>query len=934
MSVHADPPPPLVTEPYGTNYATSNQLGKGGFAICYKAERLEGDRPTGHMVALKIVRMKMEPAKLAQKFITELQIHSKLSHPNIVAFHRAFAFTENTYVVLELCSNGSLADMLKRRKCVTMPEIRRFMIQVCGAVKYLHARNIVHRDLKTGNLFLDEHMNVKVGDFGLAALLVSGKDMDAKRRTTMCGTPNYLAPEILEKGKGHNEKVDLWAIGIISYTLAVGKAPFHAASKEEIYKKLKAGEYTWPELSSITNDISADLRTLVQSLLVPEELRPNPDKIVSHAFFKMAFVPQKMSRIQVSKTPTWPIQPPNPEAIKRGYTESWYNVCKETGVGEYEEDKCFALNGGQRIRSVVKDIEKEVAAGRQPVIPIPADTIYTPYPNGISWNTPIEGLAEIAEEREVPIVRHLKELSHNEVQAVVSSRRQLNADTDAKRKRDAELMPPPRRRNDLSVRKTRAETDKPKTVAVPEPVTTTEAPRKMSAASAARAAMQSYQHDEVENKDPEADQTKPRAADATLARRPRSVRRQPTAQTSTPAAETEPTTSTVRRAPSTRTTRTRTKQAAAEVIEIFDEEQQQQQQPAQVHNLVLPPAPVMSGRLPVPARKPVDAASVLSGSTPDAVLERLHTFRNNLVSALQNTTAHSRKRSAQSPPNLPFVSRWVDYSRKHGVGYVLEDGTVGFIATSNAEAKVPVMHVAARNGERWLKRIGKRFENLDKVPLHILEDQEGGIGRVRSLAMTEEQRERIKTLRVLWVKFGRYMSLSLNSAEDSDGADKSVTQGDLQFVRFYQRMGNVGIWVFADGCIQLHFPDHTKLVFSADGLYISATLVSEQGAAAMSAQNELPAELLRDRQVLAHSTESFLQAARSSSASNATARLVRANMLEEKLLFVVQVLDQWTQAGGVGCSKEGDARLRWDGLWVKDHAKKVDWITVGRYGGD
>ena len=165
-----------------------------------------------------------------------------------------------------------------------MPEIRRFMIQVCGAVKYLHTRNIVHRDLKTGNLFLDEHMNVKVGDFGLAALLVSGKDMDAKRRTTMCGTPNYLAPEILEKGKGHSEKVDLWAIGIISYTLAVGKAPFHAASKEEIYKKLKAGEYSWPELSSITNDISADLRDLVSALLVPEELRPCPDKIVAHPF--------------------------------------------------------------------------------------------------------------------------------------------------------------------------------------------------------------------------------------------------------------------------------------------------------------------------------------------------------------------------------------------------------------------------------------------------------------------------------------------------------------------------------------------------------------------------------------------------------------------------------------------------------------------------
>ena len=90
------------------------------------------------------------------------------------------------------------------------------MIQTCGAIKYLHQRNIVHRDLKTGNLFLDADMNVKVGDFGLAALLVSQSDYGAIRRTTMCGTPNYLAPEVLEKtGKGHDEKVDLWAIGIM-----------------------------------------------------------------------------------------------------------------------------------------------------------------------------------------------------------------------------------------------------------------------------------------------------------------------------------------------------------------------------------------------------------------------------------------------------------------------------------------------------------------------------------------------------------------------------------------------------------------------------------------------------------------------------------------------------------------------------------------------
>jgi serine/threonine protein kinase len=96
-----------------------------------------------------------------------------------------------------------------------MPEVRRYVIHTCGAVKYLHMHNAVPRDLKTRNLFLDLEMNVKVGDFGPAAMLVDPHDA-TMRRTTMYGTPSYIVPEILEKsGKGHNEKFDIWAVGII-----------------------------------------------------------------------------------------------------------------------------------------------------------------------------------------------------------------------------------------------------------------------------------------------------------------------------------------------------------------------------------------------------------------------------------------------------------------------------------------------------------------------------------------------------------------------------------------------------------------------------------------------------------------------------------------------------------------------------------------------
>jgi serine/threonine protein kinase len=150
------------------------------------------------------------------QFQTELQIHSKMRHPNIVQFHRAFTFQQSTYIVLELCPNGSLMDMVKKRRFITEPEVRFYTVQIAGAIKYMHAKGIIHRDLKMGNIFLDEDMNIKIGDFGLAALLMSGKDMSACRRTTLCGTPNYIAPEILERGKkGHDHAVDIWSLGII-----------------------------------------------------------------------------------------------------------------------------------------------------------------------------------------------------------------------------------------------------------------------------------------------------------------------------------------------------------------------------------------------------------------------------------------------------------------------------------------------------------------------------------------------------------------------------------------------------------------------------------------------------------------------------------------------------------------------------------------------
>jgi serine/threonine protein kinase len=234
-----------------------------------------------------VVKAKVEQKKMMEKFRTELQIHAKMDHPNVVGFLRAFTSAEHTYVVLELCSNGNLTDMVRARSCLSLPEVRRFMIQICGGVRYMHKRNVIHRDLKMGNVFLDAQMNIKIGDFGLAAVMADEQD----RRTTLCGTPNYIAPEILSKSgtRGHDNKVDTWAIGVIVYAMLVGTPPFQSKTQQEIYTKLRSLEYEWKV--DCKNYIPQQAKDFVASCLnLNSAERPEMDDLVEHEFFTMGAI--------------------------------------------------------------------------------------------------------------------------------------------------------------------------------------------------------------------------------------------------------------------------------------------------------------------------------------------------------------------------------------------------------------------------------------------------------------------------------------------------------------------------------------------------------------------------------------------------------------------------------------------------------------------
>lgn len=136
-----------------------------------------------------------------------------------------------------------MADLLNTRKRITEIEARYYTIQLVNGLSYLHDHLIIHRDLKLGNLFIDHQMNVKIGDFGLAAKLQS----EDERRFTVCGTPNYIAPELLEGKKGHSFEVDIWSTGVILYTFLVGKPPFQSKDVKSTYKRIVANQYSYPD---------------------------------------------------------------------------------------------------------------------------------------------------------------------------------------------------------------------------------------------------------------------------------------------------------------------------------------------------------------------------------------------------------------------------------------------------------------------------------------------------------------------------------------------------------------------------------------------------------------------------------------------------------------------------------------------------------------
>merc|ERR1719253_1603650 len=174
-------------------------------------------------------------------------------------------------------------EFMRKRPNKRLPEQEAmfYVYELISALKYLHRRRVIHRDLKLGNLFLDAQSGMKVGDFGLASQL----EHDGEKKRTICGTPNYIAPEILEGKHGHSYEVDIWSLGVILYTMVIGRPPFETSDVKTTYKRIRINQYTFPD----SVRISEQVKDLIGAILRTDpRSRPSLDEILASPWFQGA----------------------------------------------------------------------------------------------------------------------------------------------------------------------------------------------------------------------------------------------------------------------------------------------------------------------------------------------------------------------------------------------------------------------------------------------------------------------------------------------------------------------------------------------------------------------------------------------------------------------------------------------------------------------
>lgn len=271
-------------------YELGRTLGEGTFAKVKFARNIE----TGENVAIKILdKEKVLKHKMIGQIKREISTMKLIRHPNVIRLYEVMASKTKIYIVLEFVTGGELFDKIASKGRLKEDEARKYFQQLINAVDYCHSRGVFHRDLKPENLLLDANGILKVSDFGLSALAQQVRE-DGLLHTT-CGTPNYVAPEVINNKGYDGAKADLWSCGVILYVLMAGYLPFEDANLMSLYKKIFKASFTCPPW------FSSSAKKLIQRILDPNpSTRITIAEVIENDWFKKGYKPPVFEEPHVS----------------------------------------------------------------------------------------------------------------------------------------------------------------------------------------------------------------------------------------------------------------------------------------------------------------------------------------------------------------------------------------------------------------------------------------------------------------------------------------------------------------------------------------------------------------------------------------------------------------------------------------------------------
>ncbi|XP_062222046.1 CBL-interacting protein kinase 19-like [Phragmites australis] len=263
-------------------YELGRLLGHGNFAKVYHARHAE----TEENVAIKVLdKEKAVRSGLVPHIKREIAVLRRVRHPNIVQLFEVMATKTKIYFVMELVRGGELFSRVSKGR-LREDVARRYFQQLVSAVAFCHARGVFHRDLKPENLLVDENGDLKVSDFGLSA--VADQFRPDGLLHTFCGTPAYVAPEVLARRGYDGAKADVWSCGVILFVLMAGYPPFHDKNIMAMYRKIYKGEFRCARW------FSRDLTSLLMRILDPNpNTRITLPEVMESRWFKKGFKPVK-----------------------------------------------------------------------------------------------------------------------------------------------------------------------------------------------------------------------------------------------------------------------------------------------------------------------------------------------------------------------------------------------------------------------------------------------------------------------------------------------------------------------------------------------------------------------------------------------------------------------------------------------------------------